>query len=52
MCQERGEKRESLVGQTKAILHLYGLHIYIHMGETKETSEPTFPSNNYLASEL
>lgn len=50
MCSEREGKREAAVGQTKAILQLYGLQIY--MGETKETPKPIFPSTNYLASEL
>lgn len=47
---KKGQKREAAVGQTKAILQLYGLQTY--MGETKETPEPIFPSTNYLASEL
>lgn len=50
MCWEREEKKEAVVGQSKAILQLYGLQIC--MGETKETPEPIFPSTNYLASEL
>lgn len=44
MCLERGEKREAVVGQTKVILQLYGLRIY--MGETKETQELIFPATN------